>query len=99
LNWFGVYAEAIPYCRAAIVIDPNRHNAFKNLGVALQGERQYSEAADAYIKATRICPRDGRAQRRLEHLLSKSKEHLGNLDEIMVELKRCRDLVEKATIH
>ena len=37
LNHFGRYAEAEPYCRRAIEIDPMRYNAYKNLGVALEG--------------------------------------------------------------
>lgn len=99
LNWFEKYAEATPYCRAAIGINPNRHNAFKNLGVALQGQGEYSKAAVAYIEATRICPRDGRALNLLEELVSREMEHILDIGNIMAELRRCRDLVERATIH
>jgi tetratricopeptide (TPR) repeat protein len=99
LNWFGKYAEATPYCLAAIGINPNRHNAFKNLGVALQGQGEYSKAAAAYIEAIRICPRDGRALNLLEELVSHERQHLAYVGDIMLELKRCRDLVERATIH
>jgi len=99
LNWFGRYAEATPYCRAAIRINPNRHNAFKNLGVALQGQGEYTKAAAAYIEATRIWPRDGRALNLLEELVSREMEHILDIGNIMAELKRCRDLVEQETIH
>ncbi len=98
LNWFGRYAEAAPYCLAAIRINPNRHNAFKNLGVALQGQGAYSKAAAAYIEAIRICPRDGRALNHLEDLISNERERLACTGDIMLELKRCRDLVERAAI-
>jgi len=98
LNLFGRHAEATPYCRAAIGINPNRHNAFKNLGVALQGQGEYSKAAFAYIVATRICPRDGRALNLLEELVSREREHILDIGNIMAEVKRCRDLVERAAI-
>jgi tetratricopeptide (TPR) repeat protein len=99
LNRFGRHTEASQYCRAAIGINRKHHNAFKNLGVALQGRGEYSKAADAYIKATRICPRDGRALNLLEELVSHERDHLVDIRDIMVELKRCRDLVERAAIH
>ena len=99
LNLFGRYVEAAPYCRAAIGINPRRHNAFKNLGVALQGQGEYSKAAVCYIEATRIWPRDGRALNLLEELVYHKREHLAYVGDIMLELRRCRDLVERATIH
>jgi len=37
----GLFEEAEPYCRAAIEIDPKRHNAYKNLGLSLQGQKKY----------------------------------------------------------
>ena len=99
LNWFGRHVEATQFCRAAIGINPKRHNAFKNLGVALQGEGEYPKAAFAYIEATRICPRDGRALNLLEELVSHERERLLDIGDIMAELRRCRDLVERAAIH
>ena len=99
LNWFGKYAEATPYCLSAIGINPKRYNAYKNLGVALQGQGEHSKAAGAYIEATRICPRDGRALNLLEELVSHKREHLLDIGDILTELKRCRDLVERAAIH
>ena len=99
LNVFGRHAEAAPYCRAAIRINPRRHNAYKNLGVALQGQGEYSKAAAAYIEATRIWPRDGRALNLLEELVSREMEHILDIGNLMAELKRCRDLVEQATVH
>jgi|SRR6516165_9551927 tetratricopeptide (TPR) repeat protein len=38
LNQFAKFAEAEPYCHQAIEINPYRHNAYKNLGVSLQGQ-------------------------------------------------------------
>ena len=99
LNQFGRHAEATSFCRAAIEINPKRHNAYKNLGVALQGQGEYSKAADAYIEATRICPRDGRALNHLEEMVSREKERILDINDILVELKKCRELVNRATIN
>jgi CheY-like chemotaxis protein len=99
LNWFGRHAEAAPFCRAAIEINPKRHNAYKNLGVALQGQGEFSKAADAYIEATRICPRDGRALNLLEELVSHEKERILDIGDVIAEMKKCRELVERATLN
>ena len=99
LNLFGKHVEAIPFCRAAIEINPKRYNAFKNLGVALQGQGEYSKAAVAYIEATRICPRDGRALNLLEELVSHEKERIVDIGDVIAEMKKCRELVERATLN
>ena len=97
LNQFGRHAEAAPFCRAAIEINPRRHNAYKNLGVALQNQGEFSKAADAYIEATRICPRDGRALNLLEELVSHEKERILDIGDVIAEMKKCRELVERVT--
>jgi tetratricopeptide (TPR) repeat protein len=99
LNLFERHVEAAPYCRAAIAINPNRHNAFKNLGVALQGQGEYTKAAAAYIEAIRIWPRDGRALNLLEELVSREGERILDIGHLMAEVKKCRDLVERSTIN
>jgi tetratricopeptide (TPR) repeat protein len=38
LNHLGRFTEGEPYCRKAVEIDPNRPNAYKNLGLSLQGK-------------------------------------------------------------
>ena len=38
LNYAGRYQEAEPYCRKAIAINPERHNAYKNRGISLEGK-------------------------------------------------------------
>jgi tetratricopeptide (TPR) repeat protein len=99
LNLFGRHIEATQFCLAAIEINPQRHNAFKNLAVALQGQGEYSKAAVAYIEATWICPRDGRALNLLEEMVSREREHILDIGNILAELRRCRDLVERTAIH
>jgi len=70
LNLRGEHAEAEPFCRAAIRHDPLRHNAYKNLGIALAGLGQPGEAARNLILATRACPEDPRAYRLLLQLVA-----------------------------
>lgn len=74
LNMCGRFAEAEPWCRAAIRIDPNAHNAFKNLGLALSGQGQYAEAARQFMKAFEICPSDPRSFVHLEDMLQAHPE-------------------------
>lgn len=69
LNQLGRCAEAEGYCRAAIGIDPGLHNAHKNLGIALQGQGKYVEAATCFLQAALISPHDPRSLRHLEELL------------------------------
>ena len=51
-NQVAQHAEAERFCRAAIAINPHRHNAYKNLGLALQGLGKPRDAAMCLITAT-----------------------------------------------
>ena len=51
LNILRRHVEAEAQCRAAIAIDPTRHNAHKNLGLALAGQGRYGEAARCLLEA------------------------------------------------
>ena len=64
------YDQAALYCRAAIRIDPGRHNAHKNLGLALRGLGEVAEAAENLLTAAHIQPGDQRALRHLEELFA-----------------------------
>lgn len=68
LNAVGRHKEAEYYCREAIGIDAKRYNAFKNLGLSLQGQKRYVEAAWMLIHAAQICPEDPRAMHHLRDL-------------------------------
>ncbi len=74
LNLLGRHAQAERHARRAIVEDPLRHNAYKNLGVALEGQHLWGEAAKAYSIAVRACPLDGRSLRHLEALAQGQRE-------------------------
>ncbi len=82
LNQIGKHLLAEEFCRTAIEIDPVRHNAHKNLGVALEKLGRYVEAAKSFAQATRLCPADSRA---LGHLESMITDH-GDLNELSVLL-------------
>ena len=72
LNQLGRFAEGETYCRKAAEINPNRPNAFKNLGIALAGQGDFRGAARCYCTATQANAADPRAFRLLQGLL---KEH------------------------
>jgi tetratricopeptide (TPR) repeat protein len=48
------FAEAEERCRQSIEIDPNRSNAHKNLGLALQGQGRFTEAGQQFKRALDI---------------------------------------------
>lgn len=80
LNRLGEHRGAEAYCRRAVEIDPLRHNAWKNLGTALEGLGRYAEAARAWVEAATLCPEDERAVRLLRKLAAERPElGLGNL--------------------
>jgi tetratricopeptide (TPR) repeat protein len=97
LNQVGRHAEAEAYCRAAIAIDPDRHNAHKNLGLSLQGQGRYLEAAQCLLEAARINPRDRRALGHLEDLLAQHQEVGRDHPEFLEAAQQCRDAVRILT--
>ena len=54
----ALFARAERLCQEAIVIDASRPDGYKNLGIALEGQGRYAEAADAYRAAALIGPGD-----------------------------------------
>jgi tetratricopeptide (TPR) repeat protein len=74
LNQFGRYAEAESYCRTAIHTDPTRYNAYKNLGVSLEGQGRIADAARCYIMAVKSNAADSRALKHLEQLVARYPE-------------------------
>jgi tetratricopeptide (TPR) repeat protein len=94
LNQFGRFAESEGYCRSAIKIDPERHNAYKNLGIALMGQGQYAQAAENFIKATLVDARDPRALRLLEALFVDRPEIAVEIPDIEAQIQKCKDAVD-----
>jgi Tfp pilus assembly protein PilF len=88
LNALGRHGEAEACCRAAIALDPRRHNAYKNVGIALAGQGRVPEAAQALLEADRRCPADPRARRHLVDLL---QAHADVLEADPVLAAACRE--------
>jgi tetratricopeptide (TPR) repeat protein len=93
LNIMERFAEAEPYCRRAIETDPNRPNAYKNLGLSLAGQGQYREAAQCYVAATQVNATDPRAFHLLMDLL---KTHSELEYDFQTAATCCRKAVETA---
>jgi tetratricopeptide (TPR) repeat protein len=74
LNVMERFVQAESYCRRAMQADPNRPNAYKNLGLSLAGQGQYREAAQCYIAATQVNAADPRAFHLLMDLLKTHPE-------------------------
>jgi tetratricopeptide (TPR) repeat protein len=95
LNQAGRYQEAEQYCRAAIRIDPRRHNAHKNLGVVLEKIGRIREASKHFIRATRLCPADSRALAHLDELFARHREIIREMPDFPAQLLKCHELVQK----
>jgi tetratricopeptide (TPR) repeat protein len=96
LNIFNKNAEAEPYCRAAIKIDPHKHNAYKNLGISMEGQCKYPEAAVLYIKAVEVNARDPRAFMLLQELVAKHETIQSDIPDIQAQIKKCHEAVRQA---
>ena len=76
LNRLRLYDEAERMCLTAIGVDPRRFNAYKNLGLARQGQGRYPEAAALFIKAAFIYPPDPRSIGHLQEILATHREEV-----------------------
>ncbi|HOH27325.1 MAG TPA: tetratricopeptide repeat protein [Syntrophorhabdus sp.] len=94
LNVIERFNEAESWCCKAIEIDPQRHNAYKNLGMSLQGQGRYPEAAKCFIKACILCPLDARALYYLEQLAAGNHGIANEIEDIEDQLKFCRWIVK-----
>jgi len=74
-------------------IDPQRPNAFKNLGIALAAQGHCHEAARAFVVATQVNAADPRAFRLLEDLV---KQHPELEREYHDDIEGCRQAVAAA---
>lgn len=77
LNLLGRHTDAEVHTRAALAINPARHNAHKNLGLSLAGQGRLVEAAQCLLDADRRRPADTRARGHLADLLAENPEILG----------------------
>jgi tetratricopeptide (TPR) repeat protein len=93
LNQLGRHVEAESWCRGAIQIDPLRHNAHKNLGVAFQGQGEYVKAARSFIQAVHREVSDPRALEHLRELVEAHPEIQTDIPDIHEQLERCSTAV------
>ncbi|HTZ39461.1 MAG TPA: tetratricopeptide repeat protein [Syntrophales bacterium] len=105
-TWYSIYnnlgyslircgrcREAESYCRAACDIDPHRHNAVRNLGLAIQGQGRYHEAARAFMNAMNLCPDDLRAYVHIEDLLYNHEEIASDMPDMIAQVEKCKERV------
>ena len=93
LNMLERFDEGEKFCRAAIEIDGQRPNGFKNLGIALRGQGRFADAAACFVKATQADASDPRSVKLLEELLEQQPELSFEFDS---QLEFCRKAVEVA---
>ncbi|MBN1365925.1 MAG: hypothetical protein JW976_14045 [Syntrophaceae bacterium] len=74
LNVLGKYKEAEQFLEKAIKILPPLPNAYKNMGLSLEGQNCYEEAAFYYMCSMAVCPDDLRPMQHLENLISRRKD-------------------------
>lgn len=89
----GSYEDAETYCRAAIGIDHKQYNGHKNLGLSLEGQGRYPEAAQSFFDAVKANAVDPRAFNHLERLVQTHPEisySIPNIDELV---ENCRKAV------
>ena len=68
-NMLGFYAEAEQYCRLAIATDSKRHEAYINLGISLEGQRDVTGAAWCFVEALKANPFNLKAAELIRQLL------------------------------
>ena len=92
-NQLGQFEEGEKYCRLALKVSTQRCNAFKNLGLALEGQGRYRDAGQCYVRATQTNASDARSFRHLQELISGHPE----LEfEFQTDLNNCEKAVQVA---
>ena len=87
------YIEAENCLRKAIELDSSRANGFKNLGLSLEGQGRFSEAAWNYVAAVKANASDPRALAHLEELIACHKEIFGEMANLSYHFNLCRQAV------
>ena len=90
----GDWDQAESYCRSALQVNPERHNAHKNLGLSLGGQGRYLEAAHSFIVATEREPRDRRAHAHLKDMIREHPDAFHGSPGLLVRAREL-DLIEQ----
>mgnify|MGYP000998169801 CR=1 FL=1 len=93
LNRMGRPREAEACCRAAIEMQPELHDAYRNLGIALAHLGRHGEAARNFIQATTMCPDDCHALGLLNALFAGHREIVREMPDFPAQLLYCHELV------
>ncbi len=96
LNVFKRHAEAEPFCREAIRINPDRHNAFKNLAISQEGQNQFISAVENYILAVEKYPCDPRSYLHLTELLRRYPDLELEIPGLKEKEEQCRKSIDLA---
>jgi tetratricopeptide (TPR) repeat protein len=99
LNQLERFAEAEPLLRESIQVDPERTNAYKNLGLCLWGLERHVEAAVSFIDATSVNAADARSLGHLEQLSGEHPEIANSIPDFDTLLSACRGAVAVAARH
>jgi tetratricopeptide (TPR) repeat protein len=75
----GEHAQAERHCQMAVALDPQRHNAWNNLGVSLEGQEDFLGAAWAYLEARKADASDERSLALMRDLLTRHPELKGEI--------------------
>jgi len=94
MNELQEFSRAEWFCREAIVIDPRRHHARKNLGVSLEGQGKLKEAVESYVDAVTVAPAEPQALLRLERLLHRHPEVAEEVPDLQARLEQCKSVLE-----
>lgn len=68
-NMLGLYADAEQYARLAIKTDSKHHEAYINLGISFEAQRDVTSAAWCFVEALKLNPFNLQAAERLRELL------------------------------
>ncbi|MDH3582697.1 MAG: tetratricopeptide repeat protein [Phycisphaerae bacterium] len=98
LNMAGRFDDAEPHLHTAVRTDWKRHNAHKNLGLTSLARGRLREAAEAFITATELEPRDPRATHHLLELLLDNPELVEQAPHLQEEAKRCEQLIQQTAV-
>jgi tetratricopeptide (TPR) repeat protein len=79
LSCRGEHAEAERHCQLAVALDPQKHNAWNNLGVSLEGQEDFVGAAWAYLEARKANASDQRSIALMRDLLARHPELKGEI--------------------
>lgn len=82
--------------RQALVIEPRRPNAYKNLGLALEAKGEFAQAAEQFIAATHVNATDSRSLGHLEALMAAHPELEVDVPDLRERFEACVKVVEVA---